>query len=167
MFGRFLKYWLPLILWMVIIFAASGDKKSGKHSEQIVRPPVQLIKPDITEPQFRRVHFDVRKAAHFIEYAIFAFLLWRAIRSEPKFAKTRIPIQITIVILAAALYAGSDEYHQRFVQSRGPSIRDVLIDTCGATFGVLVFGSLNWRDLRKKRESSRPPTVPSTVADLN
>ena len=34
-------------------------------------------------------------------------------------------------------FAGLDEYHQSFVDSRTPSIRDVGIDSCGAFIGIL------------------------------
>ena len=39
----------------------------------------------------------------------------------------------------ATSYASTDEIHQMFVAGRGPSVRDVLIDSIGAFFGVLVF----------------------------
>ena len=36
------------------------------------------------------------------------------------------------------MYAATDELHQKFVAGRGPSIRDVMIDSMGALFGIMV-----------------------------
>ena len=41
--------------------------------------------------------------------------------------------------LLAIIYAATDELHQKFVAGRGPSIRDVMIDSMGALFGIMVF----------------------------
>jgi VanZ family protein len=44
-----------------------------------------------------------------------------------------------ISILSCAIYAAMDEYHQSFVAGRGPSVRDVVIDTCGAITFFIVY----------------------------
>lgn len=135
---------------MAVIFTASTEKGSQKHTEAMVRPPVQFISPTITEPQFQKVHFDVRKAAHFIEYAILAALLLRAVRAQPGLAKLSLFVQIPMAILISAAYAGTDEWHQHFVHSRTANFKDVLIDTSGAAFGALVF-YFSMRFLSKSR----------------
>ena len=38
-----------------------------------------------------------------------------------------------VVLLGCALFAASDEFHQTFVKSRTPSVRDVLLDVTGAS----------------------------------
>jgi VanZ family protein len=49
-----------------------------------------------------------------------------------------------------AMTAGSlDELHQIFVPSRGPSLRDVLIDTMGGIFFQLLIALwIGWREKR-------------------
>jgi len=42
-------------------------------------------------------------------------------------------------VLAAALYAVSDEFHQQFVPGRGAGMTDVLLDTASAAGAVLTF----------------------------
>jgi VanZ family protein len=42
------------------------------------------------------------------------------------------------VLLGCALVAASDEFHQTFVKSRTPSVRDVLLDVGGASLGLLI-----------------------------
>jgi VanZ family protein len=50
------------------------------------------------------------------------------------------------VLLASALFAASDEFHQSFVKSRTPSVRDVLLDVAGAFLGLLIGASFAQRD---------------------
>ena len=40
--------------------------------------------------------------------------------------------------LVGALYAASDELHQRFVSGRSGEIKDVLLDSSGVAFGILI-----------------------------
>jgi VanZ family protein len=54
-------------------------------------------------------------------------------------------------MLGCALFAASDEFHQTFVKSRTPSVRDVLLDIAGAILGLLVGASLARRDPKKFR----------------
>ena len=42
-------------------------------------------------------------------------------------------------VLVAAAYAFTDEFHQRYVPSRTPSLRDVAIDSAGAAIGVAAY----------------------------
>ena len=59
-------------------------------------------------------------------------------------------------------FAGLDEYHQSFVDARGPSVRDVGIDSCGALIGILLVQAFCWSTLhtpsnkksRKKRRKT-------------
>ena len=41
-------------------------------------------------------------------------------------------------ILIGVAYAASDEFHQSFIPGRGPSIRDVCIDSAGVLTGIFV-----------------------------
>ena len=82
----------------------------------------------------------IRKCAHVTEYAVLALLLWRALRSIPVLrAKTL--IVLAAVVLGCALFAASDEFHQTFIKSRTPSVRDVLLDIAGAILGLFIGAS--------------------------
>jgi VanZ family protein len=48
------------------------------------------------------------------------------------------PTLYGVVLLGCALFAASDEFHQTFVKSRTPSVRDVLLDVAGASLGLLI-----------------------------
>lgn len=79
----------------------------------------------------------MRKCAHVTEYAVLALLLRRALRSIPVLRAKTLMVLGTVV-LGCALFAATDEFHQTFVKSRTPSVRDVLLDIVGAILGLLI-----------------------------
>ncbi|MSU58803.1 MAG: VanZ family protein [Pedosphaera sp.] len=144
---NFLSYWLPVIVWVCIIFTASGDSASAQHSSRIIGPIVRWLFPHLDEHAVESIVFYVRKCAHLTEYAIFALLVWRAVR-KPFRGDTR-PWSwrhAAIAVGAAALFAASDEIHQSYVPHREGKFFDVVIDTCGAALGILALWFLGaWR----------------------
>jgi VanZ family protein len=52
-------------------------------------------------------------------------------------------------LLLAALNGATDETHQIFVPGREASVRDVLLDTCGAGLGLAV----TWRAVRMRKSN--------------
>jgi VanZ family protein len=132
------KYWLPVLVWMGIIFSASGDTASFQHSSRIVEPLLRWLFPQLSDGNVHAIVVFIRKCAHLTEYAVLALLLWRALRREsaPRNAPWRWS-KAGLVLTLVALYAASDEFHQAFVPSREASIWDVLLDTTGAACGLL------------------------------
>ena len=65
----------------------------------------------------------------------------------------------TIVLLSCAAYAASDEFHQTFVPSRTASLRDVMIDVCGASLAVLLYWLIAMRRVIPNR--SHPNAHPA------
>jgi VanZ family protein len=63
------------------------------------------------------------------------------------------------VLVGCALFAASDEFHQTFVKSRTPSVRDVLLDVAGALFGLLIGASFARRHPKKFRSTTRSQFV--------
>ena len=73
-------------------------------------------------------HGLLRKLAHFTEFACLgALFTWL-------YAMLQKPVWLALACGVAA--AAADETIQRFVPDRGPSIRDVLIDSCGVLLGI-------------------------------
>src|SRR6266581_1496966 len=135
----FIKYWLPVLFWMVVIFSASSDTMSFQHSSRILAPLIQWLFPHLSEHAVSGIVFFIRKCAHLTEYAVLALLLWRAWR-KPVRNDSR-PwrwADAGLAILVVALYAASDELHQLFVPHRERRIADVLIDTSGAVVGMFL-----------------------------
>jgi VanZ family protein len=151
--GVFVKYWLLPLIWMVVIFSASGDSHSFQHSSRIIGPLLHWLFPHLSHEKVDVIVTAVRKCAHLTEYAVLAFLFWRAlwrpVRRDPRPWSWR---HAGAAILLVAFYASTDEFHQRFVPSRDASVRDVLIDTTGAVLGMLLLWAIwQWRRSRRKQ----------------
>ena len=116
--GTRLRAWLPVILWMGLIFYLSSQ-------------------PDI--PYHPNVVADhaIKKAAHMAEYGVLALLLRRAVAST---TQTHSPDRWAFLL--ALLYALSDEVHQLFVPGRNGTLFDVGFDAMGAVLALLL---LRWR----------------------
>ena len=109
---RAVNVWLPPLILMALIFLLSAQPSlnSGLGLADEIG----------------------RKVVHFGEYALLAFLWWRALRTRMQ-ARTA-----TLVALAiASAYAATDELHQIFVHGRHGTPLDWLIDTAGATFAMV------------------------------
>lgn len=111
------KYWVPTLLYMSLIFVVSSMQQ----------PPLPM-------PKFE--WFTIDKVYHFIEYAILSVLLTTALfNAAPKW----IPkgwIWVTAAIISS-LYGASDEWHQSFVPGRLATIADWVADVLGSIAGVL------------------------------
>lgn len=90
-----------------------------------------------------------RKAAHFTEYTLLGLSLYLMLSAWMLSSKKK-PYYLTLIL--AFLYASTDELHQIFVSGRGPQLFDVLIDTSGAFFAILLITLIQL--LIKKRQAS-------------
>jgi len=136
----FLKYWLPLLIWLGVIFAGSTTSMSTEHTSRYIVPLLLWLKPGMSPNSSWIIVVVIRKCAHVSEYAVLGVLLWRALWSVPALRRKTL-IVFGAVLLGCALFAASDEFHQMFVKSRTPSVHDVLLDVAGALFGLLIGAS--------------------------
>lgn len=111
---KLLKFWLPPVLWAGVIFTFSSF-------------------PTVQTSDFYLSDFLLKKSAHLVEYGILAILIYRALINY-NLEKKR---TILLTIIIAFLYGVTDEFHQSFVFGRTSTIRDIVIDTLGATIGTL------------------------------
>lgn len=142
---KFLRYWLPLLVWMTMIFLASGDAESGPHASRLLEPLLRWLFPNGTPAVLALALLLARKAAHTTEYALLAFLAWRVWR-RPVWGDTR-PwrwSEAGQALLFSVIYAVSDEFHQSFVPTRVGCWQDVVIDTAGAVGGLLLVWFCVW-----------------------
>jgi VanZ family protein len=143
----FLKFWLPPLVWMAVIFSASADSKSTEHSSRYFEPLLRWFFPQMSPEHIGQIHYAFRKFCHLAEYAVLAWLLWRAIRKPEKnnprpwnWAEAGVALSIVF------LYAATDEFHQAFVPTRTAQVSDVFVDAAGgaaALFALWIFG--RWR----------------------
>jgi VanZ family protein len=112
---RWMRDFLPLILWMGLIFWFSS------------RSTLLPIENEMGEKL-------LYKSAHITVYGVLAWLWWRAI-------SPRRTINWSTLLLAvglSALYGISDEIHQLYVPGRHGQVADVLFDTSGALASMLL-----------------------------
>jgi VanZ family protein len=147
----FLKYWLPVLIWIGLIFVGSTDALSAEQTSRFLVPFLRWLDPQISFATIAAIHFGLRKLGHLTEYAIFAALLWRALRRGTRL-QAKMSILFLLAWLAAAIFAVTDEFHQSFVPSRTASPVDVMIDICGAMIGLaicLVFAGGGGKKVRR------------------
>jgi VanZ family protein len=134
---------MPVLAWMIVIFAASTDLGSGQHTSRFLIPFLRWLDPHMSWVTIFQIQFFVRKAAHLTEYAILAILLLRAVRSGLRW---NFFTQSALVLGLAALYAMTDEFHQSFSPSRTATMHDVMIDCCGAAIGLALYWAVRPRN---------------------
>ena len=142
---RIIRYG-PLVAWAVLIFIGSSDLLSASHTGSFLRGLSWLF-PNASDATLNLIHFVVRKASHFTEYAIFAWLAARAFRTSRRDVLRQRWFLISLLLVIA--YALSDELHQSFVSTRTASIYDSAIDTAGGLAALIVV----WL---RRRPSARP-----------
>lgn len=91
MMNKFIRFWIPVLGWAVVIFLFSSE----------ALPPTSKI--------YWR-DFIVKKSAHLIEYAVFATLLFRGFINSGVQRKRA----VIYTLLASMLYGATDEFHQSF-----------------------------------------------------
>jgi VanZ family protein len=103
--------WVPVLLWMLVIFTLSSRQR-------IVVSPEYIL------------NFLFFKTLHVLEYGALFTLLYRALRISRPDQKQKLYMWAFIITI---LYATSDEFHQTFVPTREGAVRDVIIDGIGAS----------------------------------
>ena len=149
----FFKYWLPMLGWLALIFIGSTNVLSVQQTSPFIVPFLLWLKPGMTQQDIWVIIVFMRHCAHVGEYAVLAFLMWRALRWGIS-VSMRMPTLCGVILLGCALFAASDEFHQMFVKSRTPSVRDVLLDVTGASYGLLIAASFATR--RPKNSLTSP-----------
>ena len=134
---KLLKYWLPVFIWLGVIFAGSTDIFSAEQTSRYLVPFLRWLDPQISISTIAMIHFALRKLGHLIEYAVLAAFLWRALRSGTNI-RAKMSTLFAGVWVACAIFAVSDELHQSFIASRSASLLDVMIDTSGAVVGLAI-----------------------------
>ena len=148
---------LPALVMMYAIysFSAQTGTESGNLSHmisvKIVETASDTLQKDLDDWEVEdladHIEFYVRKAAHMTEY----FLLAIAV-SFPLYVYglRGFPLLLFAGLICVGFACG-DEYHQSFVDERGPSVRDVCIDSVGVFFGIMLVRIVCWTFLAPVR----------------
>jgi VanZ family protein len=128
----FIKYWVPVIIWMAFIFWMSTETFSSEQTSRFIGPILYCLFPWLSSQDVDLIHGLIRKSGHIVEYFVLGLLLFRAFRAD---SLQKWCFQWTLcVIIGVVLFALCDEFHQSFFSSRTSSLVDVGIDSAG---GVL------------------------------
>ena len=111
---RLLKYWLPPICCMALIFYLSSQSK----------PPLPNVDWHLVD-----------KLYHLLEYTVLGFLVTHAFVNASSRIFRHAPWIFSFLFVI--LYAASDEWHQSFVPGRFVSILDWTADCIGGFLGVV------------------------------
>lgn len=154
---------LPAILMMYVIFnfSAQTGVDSGNLSytvsHKIVEIGNKILQKGMEEWEIdekaAEIEYPVRKIAHMTEYFILAVTV-----SLPFYVYGLRGFALLLVAgLICVGFACGDEYHQSFVAGRGPSIKDVGIDSIGVFLGIMAVRICCWTILApaRMRERSR------------
>ena len=107
--------------------------------------------------------YPVRKLAHMTEYCLLAICV-----SLPLYVYGLRGFALTFLagILCVA-FAASDEFHQTMVANRGPSVKDVGIDSIGVLFlASRLYGcsaGLHSAEIRKKESGTDGVTITKNI----
>lgn len=141
------KYWIPVMLSMVVIFWMSTGTFSSDNTSPFIVSAVHFFFPDMQMGDVELLHGMIRKGAHIIEYFILSFFLFRAFRQR---SSNRWSLRWAILaVFVSAVYAFSDEFHQSFVSTRTASLLDVWIDTIGGIMAQIAIACWNLMDRKR------------------
>ena len=146
--GRiFLRYALPLVLWLLVMALLSTEQLGASFTYRVLSVVVQFFYAEVSVETLRWLHAGLRKSAHVVEYFIFAWLLWRALRREA--AERWRASWAGLTLLVGAGTAVLDERHQAHTRGRTGSVLDVGWDALGLLL------ALTWFYWRQQQESAR------------
>ena len=127
-------------LYLIFRFSAQDAEQSGNLSLKVTNFIVNMFSKvknmdlALRMHYIERLHPIIRKLAHFSIYCLVGFSVmgfWCTFDIKNKY-------KLLWSILIGVLYAAGDEFHQSFVPGRGPSIRDVCIDSAGVLTGIFI-----------------------------
>lgn len=141
---------LPALILMYYIFSFSGQtgevsgSLSYKVSCKVIIAADDILNRNLSNEKIEyyagKIEHPVRKLAHMSEYFLLAVCV-----SFPMYVYR---IRGIFLPLGAGFFcvafAASDEFHQTFIEGRGPSIKDVGIDSIGIFVGILVVQYFCW-----------------------
>jgi len=123
-----LTHWLPLLVWMGLIYWFSDQPQPFTMPQSWQQEAVGVI-------------------GHVIGYATLALLWCRALARQ----HTQQRYTLALAFFLTMLYALSDEYHQTFVPGRSGNLPDLIIDAAGAGLGLRLAHSWVRRFVPPKR----------------
>lgn len=143
------------ILWASVIFylshqpASVSSGQSGGVINMLSNLPLiggfidYMMEIDIAE-------FVIRKSAHMFAFGLLAVLIFMSM-----YESNNDKVLYIRSLFFTFLYACSDEFHQLFIEGRSGEVRDVLVDSFGASILLLIlYIVINKLDAKKLKENN-------------
>jgi VanZ family protein len=143
----FIIYWLPPLIWMLFI-SPTNDALTVSSTSHIIVPLLKWLFPNADPVTIDSFHILVRKSIHFLEYALLAFLLFRAFRGKNKDWQMRWILYAGIITIG---YSSLDEFFQTLIPSRTGELSDWMIDVAGAVFALCIITAMKKRSDEVKK----------------
>lgn len=133
---------LVLLYRLIFVFSGQDGEESGSLSAMISEKCTELLNAisgkhwtqNVLDSMAAYFEHPIRKLAHFSEYACMGVLLYGVWRPW----KERGRKLYLLIVCWVFVSAGADEFHQLFIPGRYGCFADVVLDTCGGAFGLLV-----------------------------
>ena len=120
------------------MLSLSGDLGSDKNTLGILKWLFSWF-VDLEPAQLDMINSYGRKTGHVLAYGWMYFLWFRAFRGHASYGSWRACLWSLGFCL---LFSSLDEGHQWFYESRGASIRDVILDMSGAGLTAVIAGAV-------------------------
>ena len=130
-----LKRWLPVLLWMGVIYFLSSRSNPYTYIPTWVNDCVKLM-PKTAFWQEHCANEYLGRVAHLGSYTLLSLLLYRALAGS-RWRSDLLKVYLGVVLLGWG-YGWSDETHQLFVPRRTFQILDLATDLAGVTLAVLL-----------------------------
>ena len=124
--SKLLAWWTATGAWALQIFWMSTSTFGGETTRSMLLGLLDAIGLALPEVMLSALHSLSRKAAHIGEYAVFGLLLYQSLSRR----------WVAAAIVAAAVYAATDECHQLFVAGRHASLFDWGLDVAAAASAI-------------------------------
>lgn len=117
---HFTRYWLPLIMFMVLIFYLSSlplNKEKTGNVKKHGKFPMDIV-------------------YHLVEFSFLGFLSYRTFKNSNKNFLSK--NHLLLAIGFAILYGILDEIHQSYVPTRYFELKDIIFNTIGSSSITLI-----------------------------
>ena len=134
--GYVVKYWLPVVVLLGIIFWLSGGNFTDGRTSEFFFPKIKTLFPGLSEDGVTFVHEAIRALAHIVEFFLLGlFLSFAVFRSPLRLSRVE---KIVLIIVLLFVFALGDEFRQTMVALRHASLVDVGLDLLGGMMAPII-----------------------------
>lgn len=138
-----LSAWIPAAICVIVIFSSSSDAFSSANTGHVLRPFIQDLLGQLSNLNWAKLLYDIRKTGHFFGYGFVSLVFFRAWRMTFRLSRSYSAVTASlraaaVALLSTLVLSSADEFHQSFLPQRTGSPFDVLLDMCGAITCLLI-----------------------------